>query len=615
MSDRLPSFTPARVASRILLAIFLVALFFRIGFLQQARTLPTQQQLVMDAARYDSWAREIAGGEWRPREAFSQAPLYPYLMAGIYQATGGSIGALRLFQALAGALTVFWLAIVAGRLFGERAAYPAGVLAALYGPAIFYTPLLLKTTFHLFFEAAVLILLVPRVGSRLRSVRVLAAGLCLGAAALLQENLLILLPLLALWLFRLPEEPVRRRAALAGALAAGTALALIPFVSLSYGASGEIVLTSSQSGMNFYIGNARGATGTYVPLSDGSQDPAHQKADARRLAAALAERATGRPVSPEALSPRRLSAIFWREAGRQIAADPAAWGRLLLRKLQLFWNAYEIPDAEGYDVYRRETGASLWLLYGFGFLAPLAVAGLVAAVRSGDPQRRRNAWSLAVLIAAGCLSVVAFFVFGRYRMVIVPFLFPPAGYAVARLAELARERRFRELASLAGVAVALGILAFVPAWTPDEKGRLEAAIHYNLGVAANRGSIAAFHEVGPAVARSRAEGTQQLLQALALADRAEQELAEALALDPGFFGARLERAWALFRQGGYLAAGGGTSQAVASYAEARGELQKALAAGPGHAPPEAEGEARRLLAAIEGAERTARTRLGGASPP
>lgn len=615
MSDRLPSFTPARVASRILLAIFLVALFFRVGFLQQARGLPTQQQLVMDAARYDAWAREIAGGEWRPREAFSQAPLYPYLTAGVYRLTGGSIGALRLFQALAGALTVFWLAVVAGRLFGERAAYLAGVLAALYGPAIFYTPLLLKTTFHLFFEAAVLILLVPRVGSRLPFERALAAGLCLGAAALLQENLLILLPLLALWLLRLPEEPLRRRAALAGALAAGTALALVPAVSLSYGASGEVVLTSSQSGMNFYIGNARGASGTYVPLSAGSQDPAHQKADAQALAAALAGRATGRPVSPAALSPRQVSSIFWHEAGRQIAAAPGAWARLLLRKLHLFWNAYEIPDAEGYDVYRRETGASLWLLYGFGLLAPLAGAGLVAAVRSGDPRLRRNAWGLAALIAAGCLSVVAFFVFGRYRMVIVPFLVPPAGYALARMAELARERRFRELASLAGVAAALAALVAVPAWTPAETARLESAIYYNLGVAANRASIAAFREVGPAAARSREEGTERLLAALAHADRAEEELARALARNPDFFGARLERAWALFRQGGYLAAAGGTSQALSSYAAARGELEKALAAGPGHAPPEAEAEARRLLAAIDGAVTAARARLGGTSPP
>ena len=77
--------TPCRgLDTRALLLLFLAALFIRIGFSQQVvRILPTQQELVMDAARYFSWAHEIAAGQWRPKAAFSQAPLYPYLLAGV----------------------------------------------------------------------------------------------------------------------------------------------------------------------------------------------------------------------------------------------------------------------------------------------------------------------------------------------------------------------------------------------------------------------------------------------------------------------------------------------------------------------------------------------------
>jgi hypothetical protein len=203
---------------RILLLVFAVALAVRLGFAWEIRDLPTQHRLVMDAQRYDELARQILDGGWRPREAFYQAPLYPYLLAAAYAASGRSLLAVRLLQCLVGALTAVLAALAGARLAGGGARGGedggrdspagedesarrrlaliglAGLLAALYAPAVFYAPLLLKTVPLLFLESAALVALLPPSGRAPSAARCLAAGCLLGGAALLQETLLVLVP-------------------------------------------------------------------------------------------------------------------------------------------------------------------------------------------------------------------------------------------------------------------------------------------------------------------------------------------------------------------------------------------------------------------------------------
>jgi hypothetical protein len=57
------------------IAIFLVALVFRIVHVWLLRRSPFFDVLLGDAHGYDEWARRIAGGEWIGRDVFYQAPL------------------------------------------------------------------------------------------------------------------------------------------------------------------------------------------------------------------------------------------------------------------------------------------------------------------------------------------------------------------------------------------------------------------------------------------------------------------------------------------------------------------------------------------------------------
>lgn len=595
------------MSSRSLFLLFLFALLVRGAYAWQIRDLPTQRHLVMDARRYDDLARQIADGDWMPREAFYQAPLYPYFLAAVYRTAGGSRAAVRALQVLLGAATVVLLAMAARRLFGgvsgEAAGWAAGVLAALYGPAVFQTPLLLKTTLTLFFEAAFLLLLIPR--GKPGQGRPFLAGLCLGLCALLQENLLLLLPAALLWLAVAESGrdgeagSPRQRLASALALLIGLGIAMAPAALLNYAAGGELVLTSSQGGMNFFIGNARGATGTYVGLTAGGQNPERQREDARRLAAVLAARASGRPVAPGDLSPAEVSSVFWRESLREIGADPAAWARLLLWKLRLFWNAYEIPDAEGYRVYRREAGAAAWPWIGFGLLAPLGLTGLLLAWR----ERRPGTLLLALLAGGVCLSVVLFFVFGRYRLPVAPPLIPAAGYAAVFLAGLLRRGETRRLA-VWGAALAVLLLAVnAPAYSREQKSGHDAAIYVNLGTAALRWGeeehAAFLAEMERSSRRLTPEARRRLEGAARRTSEAVHHFSKAVAASPGFFVARVQLAVALHRRGVYLRSVGAVEPARASFAEARRQLVLALGGEAARKQPEAERQARELLAVIE----------------
>ena len=486
--------------ARFLRLLFLLSLLIRLAFVWQIRDLPTQRWLVMDAQRYDELARTIAAGEWMPREAFYQAPLYPYVLAAVYAVTRGSMLAVRLLQAVLGAITVVLLALLARRLSGSvTAGRAAGVLAALYGPAIFYVPLLLKSTLTLLTLAGAVLLLLPagepENGRTFR--RALGAGLLLGLTALLQESLLLLVPCAALWL--LP-----RRLPAVAALVLGALLGVAPATLLNVLAGGEVVVTSSQGGMNFFIGNAEGASGTYRALSSGSQNPESQREDARRMAAAFATREQGRPVAAEELTPGEISGLFWRESFRQIRADPAAWGRLLLRKTWFFWNAHEIPDAEGYDVYRQAAGPLALLWIGFGLVAPLGLAGLILTWWDGAwwKGNRRTASLLTLLLLGLCASVVLFFVFGRYRLPVVVLLIPLAGHALSVLIEAARRREWRCFAGAAAVAALAAVAVNVPAWSAAGRARLDSAIWFNLSTAALRGAEASFESFQQELART-----------------------------------------------------------------------------------------------------------------
>lgn len=544
---------------------------------------PLADVLIGDAQQYDQWAERIAAGDWLGSGVFYQAPLYPYLLAVIYTIAGHSLPAVRVVQALLGAVSCVLLALAGRRFVGGRAGLVAGALLAVYPPAIFFDGLLQKSSIDLLLVVLLLALLgefMGRAADRKMSLWLMASGLALGAFMLNRENARLLYPVVLawLWLFFRPV-PARTRAAWLVVFTLGVAAAVLPVGLRNLAVGGEFAMSTSQAGPNFYIGNRPGASGSYEPLVPGRGNAAFEQEDATRLA----EAALGRK-----LSAGDVSGYWFGRAADGIRRAPGRWLALLGRKALLTINAAEVVDTESIEVY-REFSPLLRVPLNFGVILAVGAAGAWLTRREWRP--------LALLYAVASvflLSVALFYVVARYRYPVVPVVLLLAGAAVARAPSAFPDRRAWIPAAMVGAGAA--VLAFLPVVpSADEtsfnigaallaRGRpaesvawLERAAaaapgyappHFNLGVAygqmGDRGkSLAQFAEA----ARLRPDDFEAQ-SALALARRESGDPIGAVAAFREAVRLRPDNAKAQFNLGNALQAAGDLPDAILHYQEA-----------------------------------------------
>jgi hypothetical protein len=152
---------------------------------------------------------------------------------------------------------------------------------------------------------------------------------------------------------------------------------------------------------------------------------------------AEAEKRAGR-----GLASGEVSNFWFAEAWSHMRQQPGFAIEVFLRKAALFWNHFEVSDNQ--DQYTLESAC--WTLrlplLGFGAVAPLALLGAIATFR-----RRREVRLLCGFVLVYAASVVAFFIFSRYRIQVIPALLPLAAIGVAEIAVAIRGRRWQRLAT------------------------------------------------------------------------------------------------------------------------------------------------------------------------
>jgi len=521
----------------ICLALFVCAAAIRLIHVATVLDSPFFTHLALDPLAYDEWGVRIAAGNWLGDRIFYQDPLYPYFLGVLYALIGHSYTAVVLVQALLGALVPPLVYAAAARWLGRAPALTAAILAALYAPAIYYEALILKSWMEAFFLALALWMLARAIASG-RVPWWLAAGLALGLGCLVRANFLLFLPLLALWCWldrsAGPASDGRGGLRCAAALLAGAGCILVPTAIRNRVVGGEWVLTTSQGGQNFFLGNnAENRSGEYEALPFVGANPKHEE----RGFAAEAERRSGRP-----LGARETSRFWFAAAFAWIREHPGDWLWLLGKKARVFFSAYEVPD--NLDYYAYQAGAPILRLPlpGFGFLAPLALAGAALWVR-------RNAWPRAVLAVAlvYSASVILFYVFARYRLGLTPALFPMAGYTLCELAAAARRLRRGEQRTHVALLVlgTLAAFAFVnlPVRAPEDYWTYRLASAAGLPVQRATTAMAHFN-LGVTYAREAKEAAQpnDVLR------DAESELREAVRQEPGRVQFRVELGKVLARQ-------------------------------------------------------------------
>jgi tetratricopeptide (TPR) repeat protein len=151
--------------------------------------------------------------------------------------------------------------------------------------------------------------------------------------------------------------------------------------------------------------------------------------------------------------------------------EPGAFVALQIRKLGKFWSFHEEPDTLDYEWVRGVSPALGLPLIDFGAVALLAGLGLWwlrARVVPFAP--------VLLFIAAWTAATVVFFVFGRFRLPVVPPLLLIAALPVHAMAVAIERRRPR-------TAIALGAFAVLAWLLPHALPRQTetALVSFNLG--------------------------------------------------------------------------------------------------------------------------------------
>ncbi|MBU1694164.1 MAG: glycosyltransferase family 39 protein, partial [Verrucomicrobia bacterium] len=555
-----------KVSGREVLAlggILLVALLLRGLYLGEARRDPSFAFPASDAAFHDYWARALASGDWTPppdtpdplvpTTPYFRPPGYPYFLAAMHKLFGPGYVAPRVIQMLLGVLNVGLAFLLGRKLFGSLtglvfAGMMAGYWVFLYFEAEFLEPVLLVSLGLLLVLALVSWLESPRIGPAV------AAGVCLGLLALTRPSILVfaaLFPFWILWLMRRRPDEWRRLLILALLVEGVAGFSVLSATMRNYRVAHDRVLICSNGGINLYIGNHPAATGIFVeppelrPFRSVYDYPALVKRLENEVGASL------KYSQASALLARRALNYAWRNPIRTLT--------LLWRKTLLFWGPMEIGNNKE-DHFERAFSPVLRRLPG-NFTAALAL-GLVGLALwrrrpAGMPDRQAGEVEAVGLILLFVFSIFAsylpFFMAGRFRVPVIPFLLLLAAYAVSVWWRLFQEKRGREAAWSLGAAAVL-YLALGMNWAGHQPR--EADYHYFRGLAFDRAGQTepALSELITAVRqRPGHPPTLKLLGALLVKINRPAEAAECLAplvrAEPEDFTVRQQYGVALARLG------------------------------------------------------------------
>ncbi|KPJ61474.1 MAG: hypothetical protein AMJ46_01965 [Latescibacteria bacterium DG_63] len=385
---------------------------------------------ILDSRLYDWWAMEIASGDWLGSDAYFMGPLYPYFLGIVYLLIGHSPLGAAAIQLLIGAASITLVFLIAKRVAGNLVAAISALILAFYGPLMFFDGLLLAEVLGIFTNLAWLYLLI-RQGDNLRLRWFFLAGILLGLSVLARGLALFFVVAIGLWLLWGLRIRLTRVLAYVGILVLGILLVVAPVAVRNYVVAGDFVLVTSNGGLNFYIGNNEKAKGWFTTL-----EGLHLADDPRVDATGrhLAELEMGRKLTPSEVSD------YWLQKGMAfIREHPGKFVSLTVRKWILFWNGFEFPQIEDYNLWKNMS-PSPFFLFSFAIVGPLGLAGLILTAR-----RRKDFSLLQLFVLFYMLSISLFFVTGRHRIHVVPVLAIFSAYTIWWIAERTTQKSLEKV--------------------------------------------------------------------------------------------------------------------------------------------------------------------------
>jgi hypothetical protein len=384
-----------------------VALIYAGGHLTWYLGTPLGRVPVLDEQENVTLATAIFDGNL-PAEPFYRAPGYALGLATLRWLGVSATGLFSTGLAagvLLHAINAGIIARVAGKLFGECAAYLAGFIAALYPVFVHFSTQALDSVPSLTLFLLGISRLIPGRGAEVRVVDWIVASLFWGAATLVRPNFL------AVWMtlpFMAVVTSVRRDRLpmLAGALAGGLLFAVSAV--WQWRVSSVAGFLPWQGAYNLWAANQPEGHGRYyvqktaLPATLARQNPA-------RVESILFYQ----QANPQTSADIPTMNTYWRDRFREEVVDqPFAWVGLLVRKTYAFCNDWEQYNNKTYAFHQLRSPWLRWNPLSWGLLFVLGLAG---AARLAT-ESKKTTFILGLVAITYSASVILFYVSDRFRL-------------------------------------------------------------------------------------------------------------------------------------------------------------------------------------------------------
>lgn len=401
------------------LLLFLIALALRSLYYLRSEANPLMSYPVLDECYYIELGSRIASGFWLGEErVFFMDPLYGYLLGLVFAIGGESLESVRFLQIVLDSANAVMILFIGTRLWSRTAGFLAGVLYATYRVSLFYSLLILKTTFSITLLLVFVITLLNAVRAG-RAGPWLLLGLISALMVYLHANLLVLAPMTILLYWFLEKPKMSRLLVHSGCFLGALAVVLSVGAFRNYWAGGEWTWLNTQSGRLFYSSNnPDNLTGRYKVPTFATAHPENSETDFHKEA----ERRTGTPLSPE-----EVSRYWMKQTWNFLKDHPQLIPTLLKNKISGTISDYEIPVNHSYEMSARISKIDHWPLPTFAVVFALGIPGLVLGMRA----RREILWLIMPILAV-LITIILFYTSSRFRMPAVPFLMVGAGIGMDR---------------------------------------------------------------------------------------------------------------------------------------------------------------------------------------
>ncbi len=412
------------------LALFLLALGLRLAWLS----------IVSPGPLLDGWffyysAESIASGggfidPFNGAPTASLPPGYAFLLSGLFVTFGADPLVAKLFNVVAGAVTVVLVYALATRLGGQRAGIAAGVVFALFPSHIFFSVMIMTETFFAGLLVGIVFLLVIWLSKgAMKTWQVFVLGVLLGAMSLVRAEVILLVPsLIVLWKvlgLRWQTVPLH-----ASVLVVGMAAVITPWSIRNYVRFDEVIPIRG--------GQSAPLRGFRIALSMDYDSPRYTIVGGRQEPAPL-DQLIGdhlrHPWQLADLSARKIADMFgrdyafaWADFCNGSPTDPSVQTACSQDQAPLSGNGYEPPG-----------GVAPWAAIGDAYYYAVGLTvllGVPVLLAKGDRRYLIIAW----FIASWCLIHLIYVPQPRYHFPVLPMVSIFAGIVLVETWDRVKHR-------------------------------------------------------------------------------------------------------------------------------------------------------------------------------